>query len=152
MKLEDRYKFRTPSLRNVGLDRSWGHSGAYDDLEEVVRHHPRPGEAIESYSPDEMKLQKLDLVAELNAKGSQLSHQLLKPDRLEGFFMRDFWVQRQPRLRLQIAAANELAPLTLSDSEVSDLTAFLGALTDPGTNRMAGLIPKKVPSGLVVED
>ena len=38
----DRYKFRTPSLRNVVLTGPWGHDGAYDSLRAVVEHHLDP--------------------------------------------------------------------------------------------------------------
>ncbi|HBC55680.1 MAG TPA: hypothetical protein DCZ03_00815 [Gammaproteobacteria bacterium] len=35
----DRYKFRTPSLRNVALNAPYGHAGAFDSLRAVVEHH-----------------------------------------------------------------------------------------------------------------
>ncbi len=35
----ERYRFRTPTLRNVALTGPWGHDGAYDTLEGIVRHH-----------------------------------------------------------------------------------------------------------------
>ncbi len=46
---EDSYKFRTPSLRNVTLTRPWGHAGAYQSLEDVVRHHLNPVESLRNY-------------------------------------------------------------------------------------------------------
>ena len=50
-----------------------------------------------------------------------------------------------------IAAANTLAPQELSDTEIRQLLAFLGALTDEAS--LAGRlgVPDTVPSGLVVE-
>ena len=47
-----------------------------------------------------------------------------------------------------IAAANELAPMVLSDPEIADLIAFLDALTDPREDRLG--VPDAVPSGLPV--
>jgi cytochrome c peroxidase len=38
----DRYRFRTPTLRNVALTGPWGHDGAYDSLEAIVRHNLNP--------------------------------------------------------------------------------------------------------------
>ena len=35
----DLFAFRTPSLRNVALSGPWGHSGVFDSLEAMVRHH-----------------------------------------------------------------------------------------------------------------
>lgn len=35
----DRYRFRTPTLRNVALTGPWGHGGAFNTLEGVVKHH-----------------------------------------------------------------------------------------------------------------
>jgi len=55
------------------------------------------------------------------------------------------------RERGEIAAANGLQSVNLSDDEVDDLLAFLLALTDEDS--LAGRlgIPEKVPSGLAVE-
>ena len=149
---EDRYKFRTPSLRNVALTGPWGHAGAYDSLEAVVRHHLDAAKSLENYTPNPKQLVKFDRIAELNAKGSRLSHQWLTPSRLEGFMMRDFWVQSQPELRRRIAAANELTPIELGDSQVDDLVAFLHALTDATSTEAEDMIPERVPSGLPIED
>jgi cytochrome c peroxidase len=42
---EDRFKFRTPPLRNVTRTGPWGHNGAFASLEAIIRHHvdPVPG-------------------------------------------------------------------------------------------------------------
>jgi cytochrome c peroxidase len=45
----DRYKFRTPSLRNVALTGPWRHDGAYNTLEAVVRHHLAPEKSLNAY-------------------------------------------------------------------------------------------------------
>ncbi|MEL6206267.1 MAG: cytochrome c peroxidase, partial [Pseudomonadota bacterium] len=41
-RLEDAYRFRTPSLRNVALTAPYGHNGAYPTLEGMIRHHLDP--------------------------------------------------------------------------------------------------------------
>jgi cytochrome c peroxidase len=149
---EDEFKFRTPSLRNVELTGPWGHAGAYASLEEVVRHHLDPVRSLESYDPSQADLPELGHVLEVTATGSSLSHSWLSDNRLEGFDMRDTWVQEHPELRGRIAEANELQARKLSDAEVDDLVAFLRSLTDPASLDLAGLVPDRVPSGLPVED
>lgn len=38
----DRYKFRTPPLRNVAQTGPWGHNGVFKTLQEVIEHHFNP--------------------------------------------------------------------------------------------------------------
>lgn len=38
----DRYKFRTPPLRNVAQTGPWGHNGAFKSLREAIEHHFNP--------------------------------------------------------------------------------------------------------------
>lgn len=38
----DRYKFRTPPLRNVAQTGPWGHNGVFKSLQEVIEHHFNP--------------------------------------------------------------------------------------------------------------
>ena len=42
----DRYRFRTPSLRNVAVTAPYGHAGVYASLNAVVRHHLDPLNAL----------------------------------------------------------------------------------------------------------
>lgn len=46
----DRFAFRTPSLRNVALTGPYLHNGAYDSLEEVIRHHLDPAGSLAAYN------------------------------------------------------------------------------------------------------
>ncbi len=149
---EDAYKFRTPSLRNVALTGPWGHDGAYQTLEDVVRHHLDPVQALNDYVAAEGTLPPLDRVLETTADGPRLEHRWLSEQRLAAFLERDTWVQRHPTLRGRIAAANELDPVDLSEAEVQDLLAFLESLTDPASRDLTGVIPERVPSGLPVVD
>lgn len=148
----DNYKFRTPSLRNVGLTGPWGHAGAYDSLEDVVRHHLDPVRSLRDYESPQDLLLPLDHVVETRADGARFVDRSLEGQRLEGFLKRDYYVMERPSLRENIAAANELRPVYLSDDEVSDILAFLASLTDPASNDLDHLVPERVPSGLSVID
>ncbi|MEO1103209.1 MAG: cytochrome c peroxidase [Pseudomonadota bacterium] len=142
----DMFRFRTPSLRNVALTGPWGHSGAFNTLEGVVRHHLDALASLESYTPAE--LPPLEDVIEQTGEGSRLIFRPLNPARRSAFDARDGFVQASPALRGRIAAANALAPVELSDEDVSDLLAFLHALTDPTAENRSDLIPASVPSGM----
>lgn len=123
---QDAYRFRTPSLRNIALTGPYGHVGAYQDLEMVLRHHLDPVNSMYAYDITMAILPDFD------------SHS-------------DFAILAQPRELAAIAAANELKPQHLSDVEISNLLAFLNALTDlPAAKGQLG-IPGSVPSGLPIE-
>jgi cytochrome c peroxidase len=46
----DRFAFRTPTLRSVVQSGPWMHNGAYDSLQEAVRHHLDPESALRNYT------------------------------------------------------------------------------------------------------
>ncbi|MCP4901192.1 MAG: cytochrome-c peroxidase [bacterium] len=125
----DRYKFRTPTLRNVALTGPWGHDGAFATLEAMVRHHLDAVESLESY--------------DLN--------QLVVPYR-DDLNEHDFVVQTDPVRRAEIAAACELTPSQLSDRDIEYLIEFLYSLTDPKVLDMRADVPQRVPSGLAMWD
>jgi len=149
---EDNYKFRTPSLRNVAESGPWGHAGAYDSLEAVVRHHLNPVDSLENYQPSADLLPPITRVVENTASDSRLTLDFMDESRIDGFLLRDTWVQNDPSLRKKIADANELEPIDLSDQEIDDLVGFLEALTDRSEPKPQSLAPATVPSGLPVED
>jgi cytochrome c peroxidase len=125
----DRYRFRTPSLRNVALTAPYGHSGAYGTLAAVVRHHLDPIGSLHGYDPSQAALPS-------------------RPD-LDAL---DFTLMLDPDRRNAIAAANELVPVWLNDHEIADLIEFLHALTDPAALDLRGDIPAWLPSSLPVAD
>jgi cytochrome c peroxidase len=125
----DRYKFRTPTLRNVALTSPYGHAGAYRSLEEVVLHHLDPVGSLESYDPASAML----------------------PSRAD-LDVHDFVVQSDPARRAAIGAANELKPVSLSKREIQQLLEFLQALTDPASIDLRGDVPARVPSGAPIAD
>jgi cytochrome c peroxidase len=149
---EDRYTFRTPTLRNVELTAPYGHAGAYPTLESVVRHHLAPVDSLEHYSLADAILPDLPQAVELTASGSTLSQEWLADSRWDAYRRRDGWVQEQAELRGRIAAANELEPIELTDREIGQLLEFLRSLTDERARDLSGIVPPEVPSGHPVED
>jgi cytochrome c peroxidase len=121
----DRYRFRVPTLRNVALTAPYGHSGAFATLEAMVRHHLDTVQSLESYDRSQVALPARD---DLDAL--------------------DFSVMDDPALRADIAAANELEPIHLTEEEIANLIEFLHALTDPGSLDLRRDVPTSVPSGL----
>lgn len=124
-----KYKFRTPTLRNVALTAPYGHTGAYKTLEGVIRHHLDP---INSY---------------LNWDKTQA----IMPSRSD-LDSSDFFIMNNATSSAAILNANELTASSLTDAEIKDLIEFLHALTDPASLDQRHLIPTSVPSGLPVGD
>lgn len=144
----DLFAFRTPSLRNVALTGPWGHNGAFDDLEAMVRHHLDSVASLNAYDATAVDLLPLDRVIEPKGEGSKLLFPLVGSPQRAAFDLRDTWVHRSEALRNRIAEASQLAPVSLSDREVEALLAFLHSLTDPTAVDRSHLIPDTVPSGL----
>ena len=129
-KKSDRYKFRTPTLRNVALTAPYGHSGAYDTLEEIVRHHIDPEGSLRNYN-------RANFVVPYRTDLDAI----------------DFLVMDQPPVVDKIAKANELKKnRRIKEGEIRDLVAFLNALTDMDSVDLRHDIPSSVPSGLPVLD
>ena len=118
----DAFAFRTPSLRNVTLTAPYGHNGAYATLEAMIRHHLDPVAALHAYDLTQAVLPALP--------GVEDTRILDDPSEIDA-----------------IAAANDLIPQALSDTEIAALAAFLETLEDD-TQRLG--IPGAVPSALPV--
>ncbi|MDX8351397.1 cytochrome-c peroxidase [Cognatiyoonia sp. IB215182] len=126
--LEDAYKFRTPSLRNVALTGPYGHNGAYPTLEAMIRHHADPVAARAAWSEDVANLPDAPWLAPV-----------------------DFAIRQDSAEMARQAAVNDMRPMALSDDDIADLVAFLHALTgETAENRPLGR-PETVPSGLPVD-
>lgn len=145
---DDLFAFRTPSLRNVTLTGPWGHDGAFDDLEAMVRHHLDSVASLEAFDASAVPLPPLGSIIEQTAENSELIFRPLNGERRAAFDLRDRWVQSATALRSRIALANSLAPVALEDDEIAELMAFLDALTDPSARNRSDLVPQHVPSGL----
>ncbi|GAA6179848.1 hypothetical protein NBRC116594_12860 [Shimia sp. NS0008-38b] len=126
-RIEDAYRFRTPALRNVALTGPYGHNGAYGALEAMVRHHLNPRAAFEAWDKQNAVLPDVPWLSKA-----------------------DFRPFDDTRERARLAARADIDPVSLSDTEVSQIVAFLHALT--GTESIKGRlgVPDKVPSGLEV--
>ena len=127
-RLEDAYRFRTPSLRNVALTAPYGHNGAYTTLTGIVRHHLDPLAALEAWD----------------------RAQVVLPDHAP-FRDTDFAVWEDVREMARLRARVDIRPVQLTDVEVADLVAFLHSLT--GETAATGRLgkPDRVPSGLPVD-
>ncbi|MDD9715156.1 cytochrome c peroxidase [Dinoroseobacter sp. PD6] len=120
----DAYAFRTPSLRNVTRTAPYGHAGAHRDLGAFLRDHIRADGGAGRFDPT----------------GTVL------PD----LAVSDFRVMTDPAQQAKITAARTIEGPVLSEAEITDLIAFLGALEDPGALKGRLGIPAAVPSGLPV--
>jgi len=121
----DRFRFRTPSLRNIALSSPYGHAGAFNSLKVVVEHHQDSIYSLLNYDQQQAVLpSRVDLDAH------------------------DFIVMNDEERCNAIAAANELQPAPLSEKEIDSLVAFLHALTDPAALDMRSDVPSRLPSGL----
>ncbi len=104
---DDKYRFRTPSLLNVEVTPPYGHAGAFENLQALLRYHADPATQFETF---DFSLSRLRQLAG-------------KPD-------------AYPTAReLTGRAIDRLSPLlphrALTDAEIDALVAFLTALTDP---------------------
>ncbi|MCA9796600.1 MAG: cytochrome-c peroxidase, partial [Candidatus Eremiobacteraeota bacterium] len=120
----DRFRFRTPTLRNVALTGPWMHSGSYTSLQAVVRHYINPAQALNNYNPNQLQ--------------PQFQSQVHVQDQLNAGVLNTI----DPVLA---------TPIQLNNGDVNDLVDFLGALTDDTSTNLNGLAPASVPSGLPVD-
>ncbi len=122
----DRYRFRTSPLRNVALQKTFFHNGAFTRLDQALRYHLNTLRLARAYDPVAAGLD-----ADLTVRRGPLGPVLRRID---------------PR----IAA---LGDLRLTDAEFQDLLAFLRhGLLDHRARpaNLCSLIPATVPSGLPV--
>ena len=126
--IEDAYRFRTPSLRNVALTAPYGHNGAYPTLEAMIRHHSDPAKGRATWTVDMAQLPDVPWLAPVDLA--------IQADRIE--------MKRQ-------AEHIDIMTFSLSDDDVADLVAFLHALTGDTANTRPLGRPDNVPSGLPVD-
>ena len=103
----ERYSFRTSTLLNVSATGPYLHSGAYDNLADVVRHHLDPQAAIERFDPSSVPLAASD---DFDRNTQEMLDFLEVSGRAIEFFD---------------------APFDHTAEQIEDLVAFLGTLTDP---------------------
>jgi cytochrome c peroxidase len=118
----DRYKFRSSPLRNVGLQPTFFHNGAFTRLEDAVRHHLNAFESARRYKAVAAGVDK-DLTFRLGPVEPVLT-------------------------RLDPALVN---PVQLTAKEFQSLVAFVRTgLLDPraGPRNLCALVPTILPSGM----
>ncbi len=117
----DRYGFRTSPLRNVAVQPTFMHDGAFTSLEAAIRHHLDVFASARGYDPTAQGL-SLDLSGPVGPVEPILA-------------------RVDPLLA---------APISLTDEQFDDLVAFVRyGLLDPRTrpDNLRKLVPKRVPSG-----
>lgn len=116
----DRYKFRTSPLRNVALQPTFMHNGAYTKLQDAIRHHLDVKTSLQTYSPMQHLLDD------------------------------DLCVTMGPIEPILARIDSRLVtPTVLSDEEFNALVAFVrNGLLDPRAKpeNLRYLIPASVPS------
>ena len=105
---DEMFAFRTPSLLNVTATGPWGHAGASKTLSHAIRTHLNPQQALDEYD------------------FSQLDPAIHATDSV-------MYTQRAiDKLVLNRAAGiPSIEDITLTDTEVAELVAFVETLTDP---------------------
>jgi len=127
-RLEDAYRFRTPSLRNVALTAPYGHNGAWPTLGGIIRQHLDPAAARATWTPAMARLPEAPWLAST------------------------YFVIRQDRREMARQAAHiDITPVPLGAAEITDLVAFLQALTGKSAKQRPLGRPENVPSGLTVD-
>jgi cytochrome c peroxidase len=107
-----RFRFRTPSLRNVALTAPYMHNGVLRTLEDVLRFYDNG--RSENPNVSDVRGDRDDRRGDGDDAVTRLAGQFRRVD-------------------------------DMSDDEMRDIVAFLGALTDPDFDKT---IPARVPSGL----
>jgi cytochrome c peroxidase len=121
---DDRFRFRTASLRNVALTPPYMHDGIFYSLDRVLRHYIDARASLESITPANLD------------------------PRLQGTLHND-----RATLDAIIANRDTVIANGLPLNPVrEDLVAFLQALTDPAAVSREGDVPAQVPSGIPVGD
>jgi cytochrome c peroxidase len=117
----DRYKFRTSPLRNVAVQPTFMHNGAFTRLDDAIRHHLHVTDSALHYTPASQ-----NLPADLSSPMGPIAPILARLD---------------PALS---------TPIVLTESEFEQLLAFVrDGLLDPRVtpDRLRRLVPHTVPSG-----
>lgn len=117
----DRYKFRTSPLRNVAVQPTFMHNGAFTRLEDAIRHHLNVVDSALHYTPASQNL-PADLSGPLGSMTPVLT-------------------------RLDPAIST---PIVLTESQFNQLLAFVShGLLDPRAtpDRLRRLVPHSLPSG-----
>ena len=134
----DRYHFRAPSLLNIAVTAPYGHSGAYQTLEEVVRHYSNPQRAInrlfgvrngQPFNRNNVPFCELPQIQDIISKTGQDCASLY-PDAYANSIQVAEHLENARDGDVPARFALRGSP-NLNNQEVEQLVAFLEALTDP---------------------
>lgn len=128
-KLEDAYRFRTPSLRNIVLTAPYGHNGAYPTLEGIIKHHLNPKLMFDNWTENKAELRSFSWLEKV-----------------------DFVVQADKREMTRVRNKIDIVPVRLTEEEVSNLVAFMVSLTGKNAYELPLGVPETVPSGLIIDN
>lgn len=123
----DEFAFKVPSLINVALTAPYGHSGAYRNLAEVVRHYVNPPTSIDAFF----------------ARGGACS--LPQFNRMADCERFNENAVENSEQALQLLGQSPFRPARLNREQQQDLVAFLESLTDTCAQDRA-CIAKFIPS------
>ncbi len=126
--LDDAYRFRTPSLKNIALTAPYGHNGAYPTLKGIVKHHLNPKLSLAKWTQDMAALPNAPHLSNIDF--------VVWDDRFE---------------MARFSRALDIAPQNLSDQQVNDILSFLSSLTGKTAKNGNLGVPEQVPSGLPVD-
>ncbi|QUM76980.1 cytochrome C peroxidase [Moritella sp. 24] len=116
---QHRYNFRTPSLLNIAVTAPYGHTGAFDSLERILRHYNNPNRSISDYAADSEWCQLAQFENTSNCTS-------LYPNvRANGQLALDKLDEERR------AGTSRLPNVNLNNDEIDQLVAFLNSLTDP---------------------
>ena len=127
-RIEDIYRFKTPSLRNVTLTSPYGHNGAYPNLEGIVKHHFEPLEMYQKWDPSMAKLPEAPWLEDI-----------------------DFVVLSDKRETERLLSRIDIEPIEITEKEIDEIIGFLYALTGKSKNNRPLGRPSAVPSGFPVD-
>jgi len=117
----DRYRFRTPPLRNVALTAPYGHAGQFIELRDMIAHYGNPRASFDNYDTT-----------------------MLEP------VLWNTMVDNEQALFARLAPP--VQNIRINGQQITELEAFLEALTDPNMVNLDSVVPDSVPSGLPVAD
>jgi len=123
----DKYKFRTPPLRNLLVTGPYTHNGAYNSLFNVIKHHTDPEYYLRNYNPIDNGV-PIELLTTLQTNEDVIN---------------------------DILSTVDVPEIDLTDGEINLIIEFLKTLVSPDVyneDKINELIPKSVPSGLPVDD
>jgi cytochrome c peroxidase len=119
-RVQDRFKFRTPSLLNVALTGPYGHAGQFAELRDFVAHYEDPVLSNQQYD---------------------IQSNVVDPVLVGMFFA---------PLSEQVLATLDPHLQGVTDFDVDAVVEFLHALTAADASDLSGVVPPSVPSGLPI--